>query len=125
MDIQAMVDGWSAQMMRERADTQMTLGDLIACVEKLPVTQMIHGLHKPHSYRGYYSDLAFEAGDKRPAGETLAMLRECMGKQFSGYKGGDYHMHAGTPCWQAEYGCCGMRIVGFKSGGEFALADDD
>lgn len=125
MDIQAMVDGISAQMRRERAETQMTLGDLIACIQKLTPGQMITGLHRPHSYRGYYSDLAFEAGDKRSAADTLAMLRECMGKEFTGYKGGEYHMHAGTPCWQADYGTCGLKIVGFGSDGELAMGEDE
>ena len=125
MNFQALIDGISAQMMDARAESQMTLGDLIECIGKLPAGQMIDGLHSPHSYRGYYSDLAFESGDKRTVQETMQMLRDCMGKQFTGWKGGEYHMHAGTPCWVACEGCCGQKIAAIDSAGVLALEDDE
>ena len=58
MNIQALFDGLSAEWQRERAETQMTLGQLIEILESMPADTEIRGLNCPHSYRGYYSDLA-------------------------------------------------------------------
>jgi hypothetical protein len=64
------------------------------------------------SYRGYYSDLAFEPSE---SGETVAsLLNRCqaaMGEVFQGYKGGDYVMGRNTPLWIANYGSCGPRLM--------------
>lgn len=50
--------GWRA----ERSLSQMTLGRFISELEKLPQEKEIENVCKPHSYRGYYSDLALEKG---------------------------------------------------------------
>jgi hypothetical protein len=103
--MQALVDGMSAQWQRERAATQMTLGALIVALDAMPPGAEIDGIQDPHSYRGYYADLAFEPKAGRVlVSEALAMCREAMGQVFTGYKGGDYVMGALTPLWISNYG---------------------
>lgn len=125
-DVQAMLDGLSAQMQRERSTTQFTLGNLIAALEAMPLSAMIDGIKSPHSYRGYYCDLAFEPSESRTQVATaLVMCREAMGQVFEGYKGGDYMMGATTPLWIALYGCCGKKIVGITADGAIETTEDD
>ena len=125
MDIQDLVDGWSARMARSRAETQMTLGKLIAALEAMPEDADVAGLSSPHSYRGYYSDLAFE-----PTGGTVkavALLTECratMGQVFQGYKGGDFVMGALTPVWVSHYGTTGKKLIALRQDGSIETTDD-
>jgi hypothetical protein len=124
MNLQAMMDGMSAQWQKERAESQMTLGKLIERLESLPPETMLD-LAEPHSYRGYYSDLAFEKGDEITAAAALTMCRAAMGEVFQGYKGGDFQMGRNTPVWRASYGCCGQKIMGVRDDGTLELADDE
>jgi hypothetical protein len=114
--LQAMVNGWSAAWQKERASTQMTLGKLIALLETLPPERVVRGLGEPDSYRGYYSDLAFEPEDHEVSvAALLAKCRECMGEVFHGYKGGEYVMGAKTPLWVAPWGSTGTRLMGLDT----------
>lgn len=66
------------------------------------------------SWRGSYDELAlnFETqGEEMKVSEFLNMLKECIGKTFTGYKGGDYTMHKGTPIWVANYSHSGNTAV--------------
>ena len=126
MNIQALIDGMTAQWQRERAETQMTLGKLIAALEAMPEGAEVANLNSAHSYRGYYSDLAFELDDgTRPAADLLTECKAAMGQVFSGYKGGDFVMGVLTPVWVAEYGCCGPKLMALHAGGEMETAEDD
>lgn len=127
MNLQALVDGMSAQWQRERAETQMTLGKLIAALEAMPSDAEVTNLNSPHSYRGYYSDLAFERGEgTRPAAELLAECKAAMGQVFEGYKGGDYVMGALTPLWVSEYGhSSGEKLMAVMRGGGIETAQDE
>ncbi len=126
MNLQAMMNGMSAQWQRERAETQLTLGKLIAALEAMPEGADVANLHSVGSYRGYYSDLCFERGDgTRPAAELLADCKAAMGQVFTGYKGGDYVMGALTPLWIATYGCCGQKLMAVHPGGDVETAEDD
>ena len=126
MNIQALLDDMSAQWQRERAETQMTLGKLIAALEAMPEGAEVANLNSAHSYRGYYSDLAFERDDgTRPAAQLLAECKAAMGQVFCGYKGGDYVMGARTPVWVENYGCCGPKLMALHAGGEMETAKDD
>lgn len=123
--IQAMVDGMNAAWMRERSETQMTLGKLIARLEEMPADTLIDGMCDEHSYRGYYSDLAFElCGTKVKASDLLATCRNAMGQVFEGYKGGDFVMGALTPVWIAPYGCCGKKLMAIRDDGSLETAED-
>lgn len=126
MNLQAMINGMSAQWQRERAETQLTLGELIEVLEAMPDDAQVANLRNPHSYRGYYSDLAFEQNEgSRPTAELLAECKAAMGQVFYGYKGGDYVMGALTPVWVASYGCCGPKLMALHTGGEIETAEDD
>ncbi len=125
-NIQAFFDGMSAQMQRQRAATQMTLGKLIAALEAMPDGAEVANLCDSHSYRGYYEDLAFErATGVRPAAELLSECKAAMGQVFTGYKGGDYVMGALTPVWVANYGCGGVKLITLSAGGEIETENDE
>lgn len=89
------------------------LGDLIATLEKEdPARVLPFGFHRPHSYRGYYEQLAFEPAENITIGEMLAAARSALGATFEGYKGGDYTMDERTECWIAHYGQSGSNQIG-------------
>lgn len=122
----ALVDDMSAQWQRERAETQLTLGGLIAALEAMPSDAQVANLGDEHSYRGYYIDLAFKRLDgTRPAGELLADCRAAMGRVFEGYKGGEFVMGAKTPLWVASYGRCGEKLMALHVGGELETAANE
>ena len=59
---------------RERV-MRWAVGKMIAALEKMPGVSEVINLSRPHSYRGYYCDLAFELGEgTRPA---WGLLAEC------------------------------------------------
>lgn len=115
--------GWKAQ----RSLSQMTLGKLIAKLESLPPKSLIEKFDAPHSYRGYYSDLAFEPyrGGRFKAISALTMARECLGKTFEGYKGGDYVMDENTPLWLACYGSTGVKIMDIDEQGNLVTEKEE
>lgn len=80
-------EGWRAQ----RSLSQMTLGKFISELEKFPKDKEIENICCPHSYRGYYSDLAFEKREGEQTVETLLnVCKDCLGKTFEGYGGGGF-----------------------------------
>jgi hypothetical protein len=117
MDIQKLVDAMNAQAQMERAQTQVTLGELVLSLKKadpsLPVTVNGGGsIGNPHSYRGYYCDIAFERTlDRATVAEVLAIVEPCLGQTFQGYKGGDFAMGKSTPVFIANYGDCGLAMT--------------
>ena len=116
MDFQKLFDAMSEAGRRERSRYHVTLGTLIAELEKLewdrPVEFVGGGSPRsPHSYRGYYSDLSFSNGGTIQAKELLMICCASRGRTFEGYKGGDFIMGDDTPLWAASYGCCGPAIV--------------
>lgn len=42
--------------------------------------------------------------------EWIEVLKEAVGKTFTGYKGGDFIMRKNTPIYLAEYGCSSFKI---------------
>lgn len=125
-EMQAMINGMGAQWQRERAETQMTLGDLIERLKEFPPTAEIHGLADLDSYRGYYSDLAFEPTDGcEQASSILERCRDAMGQVFTGYKGGEFMMGSLTPLWVAAYGDCGKKLIAVNDDGNIETAEDE
>lgn len=123
MDIQALMDAIGAESARQRTAYHLTLGEMITELSKLPEDIPIRydcttaSPTSPHSYRGYYSDLAFEQSDSvRTVGSVLLDCKQSLGKVFTGYKGGDYTMTEDTPLWAAEYSCCGKAMMGLSVG---------
>lgn len=67
-----------------------------------------------NSWRGSYDELAlnFETqGEEMKVSDFLKMLKDCIGKEFTGYKGGEFVMHKGTPIWVANYSHSGNTAV--------------
>lgn len=89
----------------------MVLKDLIAFLETQPKDKVVPlGFNYPHSYRGFYSELAFEPKENATIGEMLDCAKEALDSTYEGYKGGDYTMDEYTNCYLAEYGCTGEGI---------------
>ena len=119
MDLQGMMDGINKMNREVRSRYHLTLGQAISMLSKLPQdTSVIYDFNNkspkgPHSFRGHYSDLAFEwSGDEVTIRDFVSELNASWGKTFTGYKGGDFIMDAETPLWAAEYGECGRAIIG-------------
>lgn len=119
MDIQKLVDTLGKISKDTRSDYHLTLGKAIETLSKFkPEAKVRFDWNQsfpdnPHSYRGYYSDLALKMGDiPCMVKEFKLMLEESLGKTFEGYKGGDFKMSDSTPLWCAQYGDCGRAIMG-------------
>lgn len=120
--IQTLIERLAAEAKAERAKTQMTLGGLIDRLEAMDQAIEMEGIGDAHSYRGYYSDLAFERCEKRKVADVLKDAKECVGETFEGYRGGDYEMGRNTPVWIANYGDCGTRIMAINDDGTIVTA---
>lgn len=91
----------------------MTLKEIINFLESQDQERVVPkgwGKGSAHSYRGCYCDLAFEPKDNASISEMLAEAKSAVGKEFTGYKGGEYCMGASTDCYLAEYGFCGDEL---------------
>jgi len=89
----------------------MTLGKLIEYLEEVsPNIIAPIGFSSPHSYRGYYDQLAFVPRRNVTVGKMLADAKYAVGKTFTGWKGGEYKMDLFTDVWLAFMGCSGESI---------------
>jgi hypothetical protein len=85
--------------------SHLSLGGLIARLEQEDPAQVLPiGFAEPHSYRGYYEQLAFEPRRNIRVGDVLSAARSALGATYEGYKGGDYTMDEHTDCWISNYG---------------------
>jgi hypothetical protein len=83
----------------------MMLNELIALLEaEDPAKVLPLGFSNPHSWRGVYSELAFEPTANITVGQMLAEARSALGATYEGWKGGEYTMDGLTDCWLAEEG---------------------
>jgi hypothetical protein len=87
---------------------QFVLDELIAGLEaaiaRVGDITVPLGFTHPHSYRGYYRDLAFEPARNVPLSAMLSDARGALGATYQGWKGGDFTMHRYTDCWLAYEG---------------------
>ncbi|MFE3123708.1 hypothetical protein ACFXHD_09835 [Streptomyces hydrogenans] len=91
----------------------MTLEELIATLEAADPTLVLpYGFTNPHSYRGYYHELAFEPATDIMVGSMLADARSALGTTYTGWKGGDFTMQGYTDCWLAQEGSAGGETLG-------------
>jgi len=89
------------------------LGDLIGWLKQQdPELAVPYGFGEPSSYRGYYTDVAFEPKENTTFGEMLQHAESALGQTFCGYKGGAFKMHKYTICWIAEYGSTDSDTIG-------------
>lgn len=90
----------------------MTLGELIERLSREDATQAVpRGWTHPHSYRGYYEQLAFEPCGESTVGGLLDVAKSALGQTYTGYKGGNYEMGEYTDVWLADYGSTGDEIT--------------
>ncbi|GAB2866240.1 hypothetical protein [Hymenobacter ruber] len=83
----------------------MDLHDLITALEKQdPSIVVKHGFHNPHSWRGIYSELAFEPTENISVGDMLAAAKSALGTTYEGWKGGDFVMQGYTEVHIANEG---------------------
>lgn len=123
MDMQKFIDVMSEADRRTRSNYHLTLGAAIKALEQAPPDAVVEfsdggSPGAPNSYRGYYSDLSFEGGDKITAAQFLEVCRSALGATFEGYKGGDFRMEEKTPLWAAAYGCCGPAVIAATVAGD-------
>jgi hypothetical protein len=101
----------------------MYLCNYIDLLKKYDPNQVLPiGLGNPHSWRGSYYELAFEPVQNISIGEMLETAGRCIGRTFSGWKGGDFEMHEYTTIhidWEGT--CEGMGLLLFVR----LLAGDD
>jgi hypothetical protein len=89
----------------------MILKELIEMLEQYPADRRVaKGFAYPHSYRGFYDEVAFEPVDNITVGEMLKDAKRANGETYEGWKGGFYKMGDYTECWIAERGKCGDQI---------------
>lgn len=114
-----------------REDGGITLGELIRLLEKKDAKLSVRfafcnvACGELESYRGYYEDLSVQPafpGSKpvyETVGDLLNALRGAIGKEYTGYKGGEFAMHDETLLWVAEYGHSGSTaITGLSKNGD-------
>ena len=84
----------------------MTLREIIDRLEQEEDKDRIIpiGFTSPHSYRGYYKDLAVEPAYDVTIRHMVEILKSCVGRIFEGYKGGEFTMENYSDVWIAEYG---------------------
>lgn len=100
----------------------MELGKLIQRLEQAdPDLAVRMGFGSPHSYRGYYDELAFEPEPNVSVGDMLEAAKGALGKTFIGYKGGEFTMDEYTTVWISRYGegegeIIGLILLGYMLG---------
>jgi hypothetical protein len=99
----------------------MTIAQAMHVLMHMPGDTLVANLKEPHSYRGYYTDLALEYKEEyglTTASDLLFMLDGIVGEVYYGYKGGKYAMHYLTPIWIVEkYHALGRKLLSILPGG--------
>lgn len=108
IDVQKLVNGLGDVMREVRSDYHLTLGQAIDIASQARgYVRFAHGGYpgRETTYRGYYSDLAFEPIDvPRGATEFLTQCQAALGNSYKGYKGGTFRINDKTPLWRAPWG---------------------
>lgn len=114
IDIQALMNTISETARDTRKDYHLCLGDFLSQLRDADPEATIP-LANPHSYRGYYSDLALEPTPGAPikVWQLINQLSDVIDTELTGYKGGEFLMSADTPLWVAHYGCTGQALISF------------
>ena len=129
MDLQTYLDNAISASRTKRLETsdQLTLGEMILKLEPIVYAQQKRENEATvkfdfeylfpteiDSWRGSYSELALNftsEGEPMKVSAFLQMLKDCVGKEFTGYKGGEFKMGKLTPIWVANYGNSGSTAV--------------
>lgn len=90
----------------------MTLDELLTALGHADQALILpNGFNNPHSYRGYYDELAFEPAENISVADMAAAGWAAMDETFEGYKGGQYTMTGDTACWLAYEGSSGGEEI--------------
>lgn len=82
---------------------QLTLQGVIDYLSKYDDRYVVEfGLGMPHSYRGFYEQLAFPVQANVSIAEMRSRAQDAIGQTFIGYKGGNYTMQPDTLCWAVQ-----------------------
>lgn len=83
------------------APRQISLGELINRLKNEPNQQkrVKVGFNNPHSYRGFYEQLAFEVAHGKTVQDMLEEATSALGATYQGYKGGYFKMREYTEVW--------------------------
>lgn len=101
-------------------DQQLSLGNLIEDLCAFPEHMVVkfvgtdYSPSKTSCYRGYYEDLALNySNEDKTVKEVLQILKDTIGKVYTGYKGGEYKMQRFTRVWAARDSgnCSNMKIT--------------
>jgi hypothetical protein len=93
----------------------MTIGEAIDKLNECEVGMMFEsGFGMPHSYRGYYDELAVEPMANVRVSDMLHALDRGLTETFEGYKGGDYTYNEDTTLNLAHYGMCGGGELSYE-----------
>ena len=101
----------------------MTVGHVLAALKRLDHDgniQFDFGGFYPYglnSYRGYYEDLSIGYGrDPMTVKQFEALLLGAIGRNFVGYKGGEYEMGKSTFIWVDDHSSAnGVGLVGIEN----------
>ena len=117
-DMSSFLNAFSDSHKDAREQYHVQLDGLIKALSQTPPDYMVvlndtgQSLDNGHSYRGYYSDLAFEPVTyARTVAEFLAECKDCLDKTFVGWKGGDFKMTSNTALWCANKGDGGLALL--------------
>lgn len=89
-----------------------TLGILIDWLKEQDQNLTVKdGFGDPHSDRGSYDELAFDPLPEAKISDMLKCAESAVGREFQGWKGGDYEMGLNTPVYIGEWGACGDAIT--------------
>lgn len=114
--LQDIIDRAIEQAKQKRERDNYNLGNLIEDLEKYPSNAYVSiepfGLYPTGfgSYRGYYEDLSIGYTTEKynekvlDCGKLLEKAKECVGKTFYGYKGGEFTMTKNSVIWLSNYG---------------------
>lgn len=114
MDMQGIVNMMSNIARDTRKDYHVCLGDLLERLRSCDDPNALVPYGEPHSYRGYYADLALEPlPEPIKVWELINQLSDVINTELTGYKGGEFLMGADTPVWISHYGNTGEALIDF------------
>lgn len=118
IDMQQLINSMNEASKQERSNYHLTLGKLIEKLKSVDAGLRVvcsdnqDAPGEAMSYRGYYSDLAFEpTAEPVTAGALLARCEAALDTEMTGYKGGEFRMGADVPLWVSAYGSASGRAV--------------
>lgn len=75
----------------------MNLKDIRFFLEEQPKDKICkYGFKSPHSYRGYYDEVAFEPASDVTVQSMLDCVERALSEEFEGWKGGIYEYDLST-----------------------------